>query len=178
MILFRSGALDSCGFRQTAASLLAVTTIDRQAGESHLYPQFLPRGQRFLYLVRHSDPEKGGIYIGALDGKAPPVRVLKTDLQARYDAPTGRLLYVENGGVVARRLELDPPRLVGDPTRLAENIAVAQNFGYADFSVSGTSTLFYARAVGAGRGQFGGWDRAGCGCRWSSESATLVLRLR
>jgi serine/threonine protein kinase len=110
---------------------VAVTTINRQAGElSHLYPQFLPGGQRFLYLVRHSDPEKHGIYIGALDGKLPPVRVLKTDLQARYDMPTGRLLFVENGSLVSRRLELDPPRLVGDPTRLAENVAVAQNFGY------------------------------------------------
>jgi eukaryotic-like serine/threonine-protein kinase len=137
----------------------AVTT--REAGELvHYYPQFLPGGQRFIYLVRHSDLEKQGIYIASLDDKSPPVQILKTDLQACYDPVTGRLLYVENGSLLARRLELDPPRLVGDAARLTENIAIATWNGYADFSVSG-GTLFHGRAVGDVKWQFGWWDRSG-----------------
>jgi hypothetical protein len=53
---------------------------------------------------------------------------------------TGRLLYVENGRLVARRLELDPPRLEGEPALLAENIGVTA--GNAHFSLSTGSTLF------------------------------------
>ena len=139
---------------------VGVTTINKEAGEQfHYYPHFLPGGQRFLYLVRHSDPEKQGIYIGSLDGKSPPVQILKTNFQARYDPATGRLLYVENGSLLARRLDLDPPRLVGDPARLAENIAI--NSGNADFSLSTGSTLFYSRDAGGGKQRFAWWDRSG-----------------
>ena len=139
---------------------VGVTTINKEAGEQfHYLPHFLPGSQRFLYLVRHSDPEKQGIYIGSLDGKSPPVQILKTNFQARYDPATGRLLYVENGSLVARRLDLDPPRLVGDPARLAENIAI--NNGNADFSLSTGSTLFYSRDAGGGKHRFAWWDRSG-----------------
>jgi hypothetical protein len=138
-----------------------VPVTTRKAGEVvHYYPQFLPGGQRFLYLVRHSDLEKQGIYIASLDGKPPPVQILKTGNQARYDPVTRRLLYVENESLMARRLELDPPRLVGDATRLTENIAVATGNGYADFSVSG-GTLFHGRGVGEVNWQFRWWDRNG-----------------
>ena len=139
---------------------VGVTTINKEAGEQfHYFPHFLPGSQRFLYLVRHSDPEKQGIYIGSLDGKSPPVQILKTNFQARYDPATGRLLYVENGSLLARRLDLDPPRLVGDPARLAENIAI--NSGNADFSLSTGSTLFYSRDAGGGKQRFAWWDRSG-----------------
>ena len=47
-----------------------VTRVNKEAGETyHYYPQFLPGGKQFLYLVRHGDAEKMGIYIGSLDGK-------------------------------------------------------------------------------------------------------------
>ena len=62
---------------------------------------------------------------------------------------------------MARRLELDPPRLTGDPAMLAEDVGMATNNGFADFSVSGNGTLFYGRGRNAGKGRFGWRDRAG-----------------
>jgi Tol biopolymer transport system component len=139
---------------------VSVTTINKEAGEQfHYFPHFLPGSQRFLYLVRHSNPEKQGIYIESLDGKSPRVQILKTNSQARYDPATRRLLYMDNGSLLARRLELDPPRLVGDPARLAENITI--NSGDADFSLSTGSTLVYSRDAGQSKRRFAWWDRSG-----------------
>ena len=138
-----------------------VTAVKPEAGEQyHYYPQWIPGGKRFLYLVQGS-PEKQGIYIASLDGGTSAVRVLDTPVQARYDASTRSLLYVENGTLIARRLELDPPRLTGDPGRVAEGVDVAEPNGHADFSLSADGVLFYRRAIPSGKAQFGWFDRSG-----------------
>jgi hypothetical protein len=138
-----------------------VTKLNREAGESaHYYPQFLPGEQQFLYLVRYRDPEQGGIFIGSLDGK-PATRILQTQYRATYDAGSGRLLYTQgNGTLMARRLELDPPRLTGNPAVVAERISMVPNNGFADFSLSANGTLFYGAGTGL-KEKFGWRDRAG-----------------
>jgi eukaryotic-like serine/threonine-protein kinase len=141
---------------------VVVTTVNKKAGEQfHYYPHFLPGGRRFLYLVRHADSAKSGIYVASLDETGSAARVLTTAFPARYDAGTGRLLYAENGSLVARKLELNSPRLTGDAGRVVEGIDLTLA-GHADFSVSDTGTLFYKRAGGGGRKQqFVWWDRSG-----------------
>jgi len=142
-----------------------VTRVNKEAGEMfHYYPQFLPGGTQFLYLIRHGDGEKIGIYIGSLDGKpaTPATRIVQTHFKAAYDAGSGRLLYVQGAGVLmAQRLELDPPRLTGDPAAVAERIRIAFNNGHAEFSVSRNGTLFYGQGSGGDKVQFGWRDRAG-----------------
>jgi Tol biopolymer transport system component/tRNA A-37 threonylcarbamoyl transferase component Bud32 len=138
-----------------------VTTLKPEAGErSHYYPQFLPGGRRFLYLLRGS-PEKEGVYVAWLDGRTPAVRVLETFLQARYDPLTSSLLYVENGTLTARRLELDPPRLTGDPRRVADGLAGSPANGYTDFSVSTHGILSYRPGAASEKMQFAWVDRGG-----------------
>src|SRR5262249_7921361 len=45
----------------------AVTTVDRKARDRfHYYPQFLPGGKRYLYLVRAAG-DSAGIYLGWLE---------------------------------------------------------------------------------------------------------------
>ena len=64
---------------------LPVTRVNKEAGETyHYFPQFLPGGKGFLYLVRHHEVEKMGIYIGSLDYKSSP-RLVQTERQAAYD---------------------------------------------------------------------------------------------
>ena len=105
--------------------------------------------------------EKLGVCVASLDGKTPVVRVLDTRYQARYDALTRSLLYVENGTLMARRLELDPPRLTGDPKRVAEGVAASLGAGSADFSISAGGVLFYRRGSVQGKAQFAWLDRGG-----------------
>ena len=142
-----------------------VTQVNKEAGEMfHYYPQFLPGGKQFLYLARHREAEKMGIYIGSLDGKpgAPVTRILQTQFKAEYDADSGRLLYMQGAGVLmAQRLELDPPRLTGDPAMVAEGVRIGFSNGYAEFSVSRNGTLFYGQGSGGERVRFGWRDRAG-----------------
>ena len=105
-----------------------------------------------------------GIYIGSLDGKpgTPATRIVQTEFKAEYDAGSGRLLYVQGAGMLmAQRLELDPPRLTGDPATVAEGVRNALSNGYAEFSVSRNGTLFYGQESAGEKVRFGWRDRAG-----------------
>jgi len=162
VILFGDRA---AGLRRIPASggtPAAVTKVDTAAGETlHYYPQFLPGGKEFLFLVRSGDQAKWGIYLGALDGRAP-VLIQLSEFNGLYDAMSRRLFYIQgNGTLVARRLDLDPPRLTGDPVIVAEGVGGVAANGYGEFSLSGNGTLFYGRGGAARKVRFGWVDGAG-----------------
>ena len=155
----------STGLKRIAASggtPVVVTTVNRQAGENfHYYPQYLPGGKQYLYLVRYSEPEKNAIFVGSMDGKAT-VKLMETGYRAVYDSSTMRLLYVQGAGtLMARKLEFDPPRLSGEAVTVAEGVRVAPLNRYAEFSVSGNGTLYYGRMSESEKVQFVWRDRAG-----------------
>ncbi len=143
----------------------AVTQVNKDAGETHhYYPQFLPGGRDFLYLVRHVEREKMEIRIGSLDNKpgTPGISVMQTPFNAAYDAGTRRLVYMNGTGILmARRLDLGPPKLIGDPETVAEDVSTATPVGYADFSISNNGSLFYARGSAVGKVRFAWRDRTG-----------------
>ena len=61
-----------------------ITTLDRSRQEnSHRWPQFLPDGQRFVFVARSGRPERSSAYLGFLDGR-PPVRLMESSSQVRY----------------------------------------------------------------------------------------------
>ena len=162
MILFADQIV---GLQRIAASGGApapVTKIDSTKGEvSHYYPQFLPGGKEFLYLVRSNGAAVTGIYLGSLDGKGP-VQILATEFNGLYDANSGRLLYIqEDGNLMARKLELNPPRLSGDPVMVAQGVSGVGSNGYAQFSISANGILFHGRGVLAVKRRFAWWDRTG-----------------
>ncbi len=145
-----------------AGASAPVTKINPAAGEvNHYYPNFLPGGKEFLYLVVHTDAAKQGIYWGSLDGK-PPVQILQSGYNGIYDATSGRLLYIQGDGVLtARKLELNPPRLSGDPVIVAQGIGGVGTNGYAEFSISSNGTLFYGKGTVSAKRRFEWWDRTG-----------------
>ena len=56
--------------RADGSQLTPVTTLDKERGEfAHGWPEFLPDGQRFFYVVRSTQPEQAGIYLGSLTSK-------------------------------------------------------------------------------------------------------------
>ena len=63
--------------------------------------------------------------------------------------------------LIARRLELNPPRLTGDPAVVAEQVGLASANGFANFSVSHNGTLFYGRENPSARLRLGWRDRDG-----------------
>jgi dipeptidyl aminopeptidase/acylaminoacyl peptidase len=71
-------------------------------------------------------------------------------------------MYMQTPGtLVAQRMELRPPRLVSEPTVVAEGVRGARCIGSAEFSLSRQGTLFYIQGTGEGRYRFGWLDRSG-----------------
>ena len=134
-----------------------VTELDlpRQAG--HLSPRFLPDGRYFLFRVAGM-PEAAGIYLGALDGGAP-TRLTAADSGGAF-LPPDRVVFVQGGRLMARRLDLAGRALTGDPVTLAD--------GVGSFAVSEAGPVAY-RASGRAARQLTWVDRAGKAVGVASE---------
>ncbi len=103
------------------------------------WPEFLPDGERFVYLEAGSG---GGLrlMLGALDGTAPATLV-ESDSRAQYVEP-GYLLYVRESTLVAQPFDAGTGKLAGDPRPLADKVD-ASSVGQADFSASRDGILIY-----------------------------------
>ncbi len=125
-----------------------VTSTDPSRGETrHFFPQFLPDGQRFLFLAMSSKEETSGIYVGSLDSKDTRF-LLGTEVRAAY-APPGYLLFLRDGTLFARALDPSNLEWRGEPVRIADSLAFNSSIGRTTFSVSETGVLAY-RTGGAG----------------------------
>src|SRR5262245_5822717 len=130
VILFGSTA----GLRRVSAAggeSTLVTKIDPNRKETaHGFPQFLPGGQRFLYLVESADAAIRGIYASSLESPEGTRQILRTASKAFYAPPragyAGHLLWLQDQTLLAQRFDADQLRLEGEPTAIAENIALGQ----------------------------------------------------
>ncbi|HEV2063791.1 MAG TPA: hypothetical protein VGS00_04505, partial [Thermoanaerobaculia bacterium] len=117
-----------------------------QQQENHLWPQFLPDGRRFLYLVnRRSGLGIRELSVTSLDSKESRALV-RLDSRAEYVAP-GFLLYVRDGALFAQPFDERAARLHGEPRLLASNVHYHFGPGHAAFSVSQTGVLAYQTAA-------------------------------
>ena len=125
-----------------------VTTLDRARHEnSHRFPQFLPDGRHFLFFVRVSgEGAAGEVMIGSLDG-GHPRPLLKAPANAAF--VSGRLLYVRDGALVARRFDPESMRLEGEELVIGDDVHVLPAVPLAVFSASRTGTLVYDRGSGS-----------------------------
>jgi Tol biopolymer transport system component/predicted Ser/Thr protein kinase len=103
------------------------------------WPEFLPDGERFIFLADQTE-EDTRVMIRSLG--ADDERVLLTsDSRVQYVEP-GYLVYVLNGMLVAHPFDAGAGELTGDPIPLADSIGVSA-VGLADFSASHSGTLAY-----------------------------------
>jgi Tol biopolymer transport system component len=124
--------------------VLPVTTVDRERGESaHLRPLFLPDGERFLYVVKSERAEVAGLYAGSLDGKLKK-RVLPLAIGARFAEPDV-LLLVQDGRLVARRLNLETLEISGEARTIAEGVDYVTQFDLPPVTVSISGRLVFHR---------------------------------
>jgi eukaryotic-like serine/threonine-protein kinase len=84
-----------------------------------LFPQFLPDGNRFLFL----GGAPMGIYIGAIDGNEP-TRLLQADTAALF-APPDQLLLVRQGVLMAQHFDPDQGSAVGDAMPIAQSVGAS-----------------------------------------------------
>jgi serine/threonine protein kinase/Tol biopolymer transport system component len=161
VILF-GGALGISRVSAAGGEPSLVTRIEPSRGETaHYFPQFLPGGRRFLFLVKSSSEETQGIHVGSLDSQETR-SLLKTQVRAAFAAP-GYLLYVRAGTLFARSLNAETLEWTGEPVPIAESIAYNSANGRTTFSASQTGVLSYRTGDPGGNPltQLTWFDRAG-----------------
>jgi len=142
---------------------IPIRTPDKSRSEvSHRPVSFLPDGQHFLYVSRVSDlvarspAFSGELRVGSLDS-SNDTPLLPVSSRVTY-SPSGHLLFVRDGTLMAQPFDARRLSLSGDIFRVAEGIAYSN--GNAAFSVSGNGMLVYRSAV-ATTSQFLWFDRTG-----------------
>ena len=105
----------------------------------HLFPQFLPDGRHFLYLVRAASPRKG-VYVGATD--SPLEKFVRSAREKALYAPPGHLLFLQEGALMAQPFDVGTFEVSGEPLPVSASVAYVSN-GRASFDVSPTGTLAY-----------------------------------
>ena len=125
-----------------------VTTVDPSREMVHLFPRFLPDGQRFVFSIGSRQPDIAGIYRGSLGGGAPTRIVPDVSMSAYVDSPTGRgyLVYVKGSTLLAQRLTADGLVPDGAPIPLARQMGMG--LGRRP-SLSASSSLLVYRSGGA-----------------------------
>jgi len=149
--------------------LTLLTSIDTARGEyQHAWPEFLPGGRRYLFLIRSSQSEREGLYFASLDGSQPPARLMRAASRAAY--ANQHLLYVQDGTLQARPFDPDRGAFSGSPVPLASNMKYHPS-GDAAFDVSASGALVYGLQVGKALSRLALFDRRGREMRTIAEGA-------
>lgn len=137
----------------------SVTTIDRSRNEYvHIWPEFLPDGNHFLFVARTFSGELPKVYVSSLDGMEPRL-LLSANSRVVYSAP-GYLLYWRDGAVRAQRFDADALQLAGDPLLVASGVSFDAARG-ALFSASQNGVLAHLPGTRAALSRLIWFDRSG-----------------
>jgi len=105
------------------------------------WPDFLPDGRHFLYMV---DGKKSGdrfLMVGSLDGKEAGRKVIDVGSMVQY-APPGYLLYLRENSLLAQPFDAGSLKTTGEAVPLTEHLGPGPS-GLADFSASDDGTVVY-----------------------------------
>jgi Tol biopolymer transport system component len=137
IIVFSSGP--SRGLSQiadTGGNVTAATTLGPQQ-TNHGEPHFLPDGRHFVFTVRAGDAEANGVHLASLDD-GTLTRLTAATRGASY-LPSGWLLWIDDGALIAQRLDSARGALVGQPIAVADRVR--------SVSVAASGLVAYRTAV-------------------------------
>jgi len=149
----------------TGGDVKPVTALDASRDENaHYWPVFLPGGSRFLYFVRSTRVENGGIYLGRLDGSAPPVRVVASlssgVVATRPSDGALYLLWVRDSDLLAQPFDAETGALTGEAVSIAHGVRVEGSQRLTFASASRTGVVIWAESRAA-ESRFGRYNRDG-----------------
>jgi WD40 repeat protein len=136
---------------------------------SHILPQFLPDGRRFLYLATGNATRS--VYVGDIGGGAPS-RLLDADAPAVYGS--GQLLFVRQGTLFSQEYDPTSGVLGGNPIAIGEQVAVDATSGLSPLSASASGAVVYRSGPAGGARQFIWFDRSGRELATAGESDRAV----
>jgi Tol biopolymer transport system component len=157
-ILFSTGISGILRVSSSGGMVTPVTELDtsRQEG-SHRFPQFLPDGRHFLFMVRSNLADQAGAYAGSLDGKTKKL-LIGGNTAALY-APSGHVLFLDGDTLMGQAFDAERLELKGQAFVVERGIGRSST-GSGSFSVSGTGTLAYAGTLST-PGRLTWFDRGG-----------------
>lgn len=126
------------------------------------WPEFLPDGKHFLYLMLlQGGFEKGvlnhELYVGSLDGRPP--RKVNATIDSRAVYSQGNLLFVRDGTLLAQPFDPDSAQLSGEARPVISGLHYFRSTGLAAFSTSDSGVLAWRLAAAPSR--LAWIDRAG-----------------
>jgi eukaryotic-like serine/threonine-protein kinase len=137
----------------------ATDVPDGLKGEAHRFPQFLPDGRRFLYVASWTTQQRGGLYLGSLDGGAP--RLVSSEVRSGIVLAGTNLLYADGGTLYARAFDPEQALLTGEPRVILRNeVAPQWRFEKVAISASATGILVFQSRL-AYNSQLVSFDRSG-----------------
>jgi eukaryotic-like serine/threonine-protein kinase len=150
VILFDGTGSDPI-YRVSAAGGTRAVAVDLDTAKKETsvgWPQFLPDGKHFIYLVTGEKQEDSAYWIGSI-GSAEKKMLSPAQTLVEY-APPGYLLFVRDRTLVAQPFDAGALKITGEPVPLAEKIGT-DNVGLARFSVSSNGVLAYRTGETGGR---------------------------
>ena len=121
-----------------------ITTTDPKADDSHLAPQLLPGGKTLLFARTVS----GGNEIVVQSLATSTRKVLVRGGNFPHYLPTGHLVYVEQGNLMAVGFDLKRLEITGSPVVVVEGVGQSGS-GQSDFAFSDVGGLIYVGASAA-----------------------------
>jgi Tol biopolymer transport system component len=129
---------------------------------SQIWPHLLPDGRHFLYTRESTSVGAGGVFVGSVDSEPDQYgkRLLDADwalfvpsLESSAPRHTGRLLFLHEGTLAARTLNVERLELTGDAVPLLEGVG-------DDFDAASNGVLVYRNGAASQR-QLSWYDRHG-----------------
>lgn len=124
----------------TGGKAVAATQLESPRQNNHRAPSFLPNGRQFLFYVP-GITDVSGIFLGSIDEKAGPPKRLTAAASPGAYLPPDRIIYLQDGTLVSRKLDTARGELTGDPVTLAGS--ANSNDAITGFSVSTIGTVAY-----------------------------------
>ncbi|CAN5742631.1 hypothetical protein BH18ACI5_BH18ACI5_09400 [soil metagenome] len=104
------------------------------------WPEFLPDGHHFLYVIVDPASPEMTLMVGDLDGKTSKT-LFKTTTRVQY-APPGYLLFVRERTLVVQKFDAKSLTLQGEAVPIGEGLG-SDDVGLASFSVSRNGVLVF-----------------------------------
>jgi Tol biopolymer transport system component len=143
---FRLGGLQQIS--EEGGTLQPLTSLEKTES-THAWPELLPGGNAVLFAGLATPAGWDNAQIAAQPIGAGKRKNLVAGTQPRY-APTGHLLYVQSGTLMAAPFEPQRLALTGAGVPAVEGVAQSLVTGAAQYSISSTGTLVYVAGGLAG----------------------------
>ena len=127
--------------------------------EQYWYPQFLPDGRHFLFLINEGSASQGFVAVGSLDSSSVQ-HLMQASSDTIYASP-GYLFYREQSALMARPFDAGALRFTGPAVPIAQNVGEFSGPHYGYFFVSSGDVLAYQTQPNTATNQMTWFNRAG-----------------